>query len=669
MVTAWPSRSSSSGRRSSALTLGRDPDTTKRLEAAFGANARSRIIARLRRPDVATSPSAEELLAQAADDTNEAILAVLAAHIALDDGAKPTDARPDAAEPTPEGPLYAPGALLRAVRPDPEVIGRDEAVTEILELIGRRDPAVPLVVAQAGAGRTALGGAIAARLAAPGYAGPLAGRPVVRPDLASVFSGSTIEAFDKALDAVPEGAIAFLDGVETFAAIGIGADPALTWIVVRLRGAMADPRFRMVLTVDEAFAARLTANEGLAAELRTVHLEPLSAEDVRTIAVRHAADLSRHHKVSISPEMCELAASRPAKARAHPALAVELLDGACARAALRADRTVREKDLGGSPAVAKATVDPVGLAAVLRERIRGQDHVIDAVVSRLTITRAQFDLRPERPDGVFLFVGPTGVGKTELARALCASVHGAEDDAHLIRLDMSEFSDEYTISRLIGPAPGYVGFTEPESWLTTRVRDHPDCVVLLDEIEKAHPKIWNAFLQVFDAGRLADGRGTVADFSKAIVIMTSNLGAHASRGRRAPIGFVTDASAEPEDDGEASMMDAVRAAMPPEFVNRMDDVITFAPLDPATIADIARKEVGRAKAMLEQRGYRVEIDEAVIELIGATGYDPAYGARHLQRNLEALLLTPIARAGARALHAYVENGRVVVAAPDAAPAG
>ena len=645
-----------------ALTLGRDPETTRQLEAALGPNARSRIIARLRRPDVPASPSADELLAQAADGGNEAILAVLAPHVELDDAAKAPDAQQDAAAGTPPGPLYAPGALLRAVRPDTDIIGREGVVAEILELIGRREPAVPLVVAQAGAGRTALGGAIAARLGDPAYAGPLAGCQLVRPDLASVFSGQSIEAFDAAIDAVPEGSIVFLDDVDAFTAIGIGGDAALVWIALRIRGAMEDPRFRMVLTIDEAFAARLTAHEGLGSELHTVHLEPLPAEDVRTIAIRHAAELAHHHQVSISPEMCELAATRPAKARAHPALAIEVLDGACARASLRADRTVREEDLGGSAAVAKATVDPAALAAVLRERIRGQDHVIDAVVSRLTITRAQFDLRPERPDGVFLFVGPTGVGKTELARALCSAVHGAEDDRHLIRLDMSEFSDEYTISRLIGPAPGYVGFTEPESWLTTRVRDHPDCVVLLDEIEKAHPKIWNAFLQVFDAGRLADGRGTVADFSKAIVIMTSNLGALAANGRRAPVGFVPDSSAPREDEGEARMMAAVRNAMPPEFVNRLDDVVTFAPLGPAVIAEIARKEVARAKAMLEARDFRVEIDDAVVELIGATGYDPAYGARHLQRNLEALLLEPIARAGEKALRAYVRDGRVMVAA-------
>jgi ATP-dependent Clp protease ATP-binding subunit ClpA len=201
------------------------------------------------------------------------------------------------------------------------------------------------------------------------------------------------------------------------------------------------------------------------------------------------------------------------------------------------------------------------------------------------------------------------------------------------------------------------------------VRDHPDCVVLLDEIEKAHPKIWNAFLQVFDAGRLADGRGTVADFSRAIVIMTSNLGAHrAAGGYAAPVGFMPDASAPTADDGEARMMAAVRAAMPPEFINRMDDVVAFAPLDPAAIAEIARKEVDRAQAMLRARGFSVDIEDAVVELIGATGYDPAYGARHLQRNLESLLLEPIARAGSRSLRAFVRDGRIAVAAADAAQA-
>jgi ATP-dependent Clp protease ATP-binding subunit ClpA len=631
-----------------ALTLGRSPESLAQLDAAFGPDARRRILARLGEPGVPDSPTAEALLAVAADDSNAAILAVLAPHVSLD-GAPP--ARPK----------YPPGSVLQEVLPDPRVIGRDGTVTEILELIGRERPVVPLVVAPAGAGRTALGGALAARLADPAYTGPLTGRMVVRLDVASIFSGNEYGSFDQALDSVPEGAIVFLDDVETFTAIGIGGDGALLWIAVRLRGAIEDPRLRMVITVDEAFAARLAAaDEGIAAQLHTIHLDPLGEADVRTITARRAAELARHHGVTLPPELCDVAMARPAKARAQPALAIELLDGACARAAQRPDRTVREDDLGGSAAVAKATVEPAGLAAALRERIQGQDHAIDAVVDRLTITRAQFDLRPERPDGVFLFVGPTGVGKTELARALCAAVHGAEDDAHLIRLDMSEFSEQYTISRLIGPAPGYVGFTEPESWLTTRVRDHPDSVVLLDEIEKAHPKIWNAFLQVFDAGRLADGRGTVADFSRAIVIMTSNLGAHTG-GQSKPIGFVPSAGGGTGDGDATAMMDAVRAAMPPEFINRMDDVIAFAPLGADVIAEIARREVQRAQAMLKSRGFNVEIDDAVVELIGATGYDPAYGARHLQRNLETLLLAPIARAGARTLRATVQDGRVAVA--------
>jgi ATP-dependent Clp protease ATP-binding subunit ClpA len=184
--------------------------------------------------------------------------------------------------------------------------------------------------------------------------------------------------------------------------------------------------------------------------------------------------------------------------------------------------------------------------------------------------------------------------------------------------------------------------------------------VLLDEIEKAHPKVWNAFLQVFDAGRLADGRGTVADFSRAIVIMTSNLGAHTGDGG-SPIGFMPPGGGGAVNGDRSRMLDAVRAAMPPEFINRMDDVIAFAPLGPEVIAEIARREVARAGAMLQARGFTVAIDDAVAELIGATGYDPAYGARHLQRNLETLLLAPIARAGARELHATVRDGRIVVA--------
>jgi ATP-dependent Clp protease ATP-binding subunit ClpA len=201
---------------------------------------------------------------------------------------------------------------------------------------------------------------------------------------------------------------------------------------------------------------------------------------------------------------------------------------------------------------------------------------------------------------------------------------------------MSEYVHDWAVSRLIGPQPGYVGYTEPEQWLTSRIRATPNTVLLLDEIEKAHPSVRNVFLQAFDAGRLTDGRGAVASFSDVIVVMTSNLGAEAFRATT-PVGFVTPSSEDLESEAES----AVVAAMPPELVNRLDAIVVFRPLERTSIEEICRKTIDQALARLGDRGFDLTVDHDVVSLVADQGFDVAYGARNLRRAVERLLLEPL----------------------------
>jgi ATP-dependent Clp protease ATP-binding subunit ClpA len=300
-----------------------------------------------------------------------------------------------------------------------------------------------------------------------------------------------------------------------------------------------------------------------------------------------------------------------------------------------------------------ARIHRAELLQQLKARIVGQDEALETIVSRLALTRMQFDLRPRRPDGVFLLAGPSGTGKSALAIALAESLFGGE--GHFIRLDMSEYAHDWAVSRLIGPQPGYVGSDKPEGWLTTRVRQQPDSLVLLDEIEKSHPTVWNTFLQIFDDGRLTDGQGKEADFSRTVILMTSNLGSESFR-RKRPIGFRNDDEAA--DIRSERTEDAVKEAMPPELVNRLDAVIVFDALTPAAVREIASREIAAALDRLRGRGYDAEVPADVVSFVAEQGYDPAYGARHLHRNIERHLLETLVDHPPSKLRAALSGGSV-----------
>ena len=263
----------------------------------------------------------------------------------------------------------------------------------------------------------------------------------------------------------------------------------------------------------------------------------------------------------------------------------------------------------------------------LRERVVGQREAIEAVSEAVRRTRAGLG-SPHKPTGSFVFVGPTGVGKTELAKALAETLF--DDESRIVRIDMSEYMEKHSVSRLIGAPPGYVGY-DAGGYLTESVRRQPYSVILLDEIEKAHPDVFNILLQILDDGRLTDGQGRTVDFASTMIIMTSNLGTSQERFRNV-------------EEMRESVMSAMRAAFKPEFLNRIDDVIVFHPLGASEMDEIARIQVSQLRRKLEERGLRLDISAEAIAELARRGFDPVYGARPLKRLIQKEIEGGIARA-------------------------
>jgi ATP-dependent Clp protease ATP-binding subunit ClpC len=351
--------------------------------------------------------------------------------------------------------------------------------------------------------------------------------------------------------------------------------------------------------------------------------------------------LTAHYGVEIGPEAVAAAqhfGTDEAMAMAAPGACVRLLDGACAMAAAEGRLSIDEDDVReAAPPREKdgefGVEELRQLESAIGERVLGQSEAISAVVGRIRLTKLKLDRRPERPDGVFLLLGPSGVGKTELAKSIARALYG--DLTRLVRLDMSEYMAEHEYSKVIGAPPGYKGHGE-EGQLTGRIKRLEHAVILLDEIEKAHPSLLNLFLQVFDEGFLTDGLGTRVDFSRCIILMTSNMGRDLWEAKSRAVGFKT--AVRPSEPTAHQVREHLLRSLPAEFINRVDALVPFRALEKPDLRRIAARLVEEEIDRWQRKGKWLIVENEVIEHVVDEGYDPRLGARHLERNLEQLVV-------------------------------
>jgi ATP-dependent Clp protease ATP-binding subunit ClpC len=605
--------------------------------------------------------------------------------------------------------------LAREGKLDP-VIGRDTEILRLIQILSRRTKNNPVLIGEAGVGKTAIVEGLAQKIASNDVPEILTGKRVVALDLGSMIAGSRFRGeFEERLKAVMDEVmrargeiIMMIDELHTV--IGAGAAQGAMDASNMLKPALARGELQCIgaTTLDE-YHKHIEKDAALERRFAPIYVEEPSVDDTIKMLMGLRDRYEAHHKVHFSDDALEAAAhlaDRYVTDRHLPDKAIDLMDEAAAklRVALYSlppdlkvmkneiDRLRGEEEQSGvsrdyEQAAQKKSerlrieqefnelrdkwesehkldevVDVDDIASVvhqwtgipvtqmmetesqkllqmeerLHERIIGQSEAIHAISD--AIRRARSGLKdPSRPIGSFIFIGPSGVGKTELAKALAWFMFDDEDS--LVRIDMSEYREQHTVSRLFGAPPGYIGYEEGGQ-LTEAVRRRPYRVLLFDEIEKAHPEVWNALLQILDDGRMTDGQGNVVDFRNTVIIMTSNLGTEYVR-RGGALGFVGKTETDEDREAEGKIEKALKANFRPEFLNRVDEIIMFSPLSLKEMEKIVELQLKEIQERLSEHNITVHLSAAGRAWLAKEGYDPAFGARPLRRALQKHVESPL----------------------------
>jgi ATP-dependent Clp protease ATP-binding subunit ClpC len=540
----------------------------------------------------------------------------------------------------------------------PEIIGRRAEILETIQALARKKKNNPVLVGDPGVGKSAIVEALALRAIRGKDPQVLGGRRIIELSMASLLAGTSLRGqFEERLTGILEEAsadpnvILFIDEIHTIMGTGSGASGAANL----LKPAMARGSLKLIgaTTIDE-YRRFIEKDPALDRRFEKILIDQPSREDTIAMLKGVAVGLSRHHSAVYGEDAIESAVDLSVRLDVDhrlPDKAIDLLDRAGAQATVAGLSMSAPDDPGSevpprkvgaldiASVLARKLDMPVdlvvghlqggggarllGLEDVLKGVIRGQDEAVRQVSERMILAHAPV-MERRGPLATMLFLGPSGVGKTELAKQLSHFLFGSEKN--LIRLDMSEYMGEHTVSKLIGSPPGYVG-SEEEGQLTRQIRSKPYSIVLLDEVEKAHPRVYDLFLQVFDEGRLTDARGRLCDARNCIFVLTTNIRPDIEEGAY-----------------RAAINEALKSWFRPELINRIDDIIAFTHLSADSIRAILDELFARMQAHVNtQYGVHVRLDDSAATVLVRAGYQPEYGAREMRRTLEQQVQKPLAR--------------------------